>query len=561
MSPMPLHAFVGVLVVGVWSTACNAATFELAKRADGIIVQGVKVEGDIVPGDAKKLLDFYKTYGVMTSPVHLRSKGGNVEEAMKMGAIIRQLRLETEVPVWDTGRHPIDPIKVDQQENMICASACFLVYAGGASRFGNYLAMHRPFFPREEAQKLSDVEYEAAQKEMVPKVKAYLTNMDIDQYWIDRMFSANSQEHYMPTWNEADSKIHHLMGVVPSLEEVILSKCNEDPDVDRKLKELQNSEKPLSADDKAKIKQITQNSDVFFQCEKMVLSDMQGAAFERENDALLNEKCKEFPPLTPSEMTTLKALAEKAASVTPEEDGIITQLFSRAYSYNQCKSRENYALVFAAHKKWSDEFKASKRVARPPTADDFDAKGLSAEVMAKKGKEAYDAENYDVAIRWFRKAADLGNAEAMMGISWIYGNGRGVPQDDAEALRWRKMSAEHGNAVAMWVVGADYEEGKVVPQDYAEAMRWYKKSAGIGNAEAMGRIGSLYADGLGVPRDLCRSYALVQKVSRLGKYICDVRDRGILSVRLRRPQGRSSSAGVDEEGGSNGRRRGQHVAD
>jgi hypothetical protein len=220
-------------------------------------------------------------------------------------------------------------------------------------------------FPREEARKLSDVEYEAAQKEMVPKVKAYLTNMDIDQYWIDRMFSANSQEHYMPTWNEADCKIHHLMGVVPSLEEVILSKCNEDPDVDRKLKEFQNSGKPLSADDKAKIKQITQDSDVFFQCKKMVLSDMQGAAFERENDALLNAKCKEFPQLTPSEMTTLKALAEKAANVTLDEDMIRTQLLGKAVPYNQCRGRENYALVFAAYKKWSDQFEASKRTTRP----------------------------------------------------------------------------------------------------------------------------------------------------------------------------------------------------
>ena len=164
MSPMPLHTLVCALVVAVWSSAGNAATFELARWADGIITQGVKVEGDIVPGDAKKLLDFYMTYGVTTSPVHLRSKGGNVEEAMKMGAIIRRLRLETEVPVWDTGRQPIDAVKVDHQENTICASACFLVYAGGASRFGNYVAMHRPFFPREEARKLSDVEYEAAQK-------------------------------------------------------------------------------------------------------------------------------------------------------------------------------------------------------------------------------------------------------------------------------------------------------------------------------------------------------------------------------------------------------------
>jgi hypothetical protein len=297
-----LRALLAGFIVGSWVVASNAATFELATRADGIIVEGVKVEGEIVPGDAQKLLDFYGKYGDMISPVYLRSKGGDVAEAMRMGTIIRRLRLETSVPVWDTGRAPVDPIRVDHQENIICASACFLVYAGGAIRFGNYLALHRPFLPRKEARKLSDMEYETAQKEMMPKVKSYLADMDIDQYWIDRMFSANSQEYYMPTWNEADSKLHHLMDMVPSLEEVVLSKCNEDPNADRKLSELQNSGRPLSADDQVKIKQIMQDSNVFLQCRKTVMTDMQSAAFERENDAILKEECKQSPPLTPTEL-------------------------------------------------------------------------------------------------------------------------------------------------------------------------------------------------------------------------------------------------------------------
>ncbi len=248
------------LVIGGWVASGNAATFELVKRADGIVVEGVKVEGEIVPGDAQKLLDFYGKYGDMISPVYLRSKGGDVAEAMRMGTIIRRLHLETSVPVWDTGKAPIDLIRVDHHENMICASACFLAYAGGAIRFGNYLALHRPFLPREQARKLSDAEYETAQKEMTPKVKAYLADMDIDQYWIDRMFSTNSQEYYMPTWNEADSKVHHLMDIVPSLEEVVLSKCNEDPNADKKLSEFQNPRRPFSSNDTAKINQIMKDS-------------------------------------------------------------------------------------------------------------------------------------------------------------------------------------------------------------------------------------------------------------------------------------------------------------
>ena len=534
-----LCALLGGLIVGTWALASNAATIELAKRADGILVKGIKVEGEIVPGDAQKLLDFYGKYGKQISPVYLRSKGGDVAEAMKMGAIIRRLRLETEVPAWDTGRQPIDPIKVDHQEDTICASACFLVYAGGASRFGNYLAMHRPFLPREEARNFSDVEYEAAQKEVVPKVKAYLADMDIDQYWIDRMFSANSQEEYMPTWSEADSKVHHLMGVVPSLEEVILSKCKEDPNVDKKLREFRNSSgKPLTADDWTKIKEITQDADVFFQCKETVLSDMQSAAFDRENAALVNEKCRQFLPLTPSETTTLQTLAQKATapdpnapdwavdrppsriqgeSATPGENEVRTKLFGQWIAHKQCINQANYALWFAANEKWSDEFTASKRAANPQTTtDDFDAKGLSAEKMTKKGKEAYDAANYGVAMHWFQKAADLGNADAMMGLSWIYGNGRGVHQDDAKAFDWRKMSAEHGNTDAMLLMGADYEDGKVVPQDYAEAMHWYKKSADLANADAMGRIGFLYANGQGVPQDYAEAMRWYKKAADLG---------------------------------------------
>jgi hypothetical protein len=303
-----------------WSAACTAATFELARRTDGTIIQGVKLEGNIVPGDSQKLLEIYNTYGEFVSPIYLRSKGGNIDEAMKMGAIIRRLRLETDVPVWNVGRKPIDSIRIDNQENMICASACFLVYAGGAKRFGNYLALHRPYLPREEAKKINDAEYEALQKQLVPKVKAYLADMEIDQYWIDRMFAASSQDRYMPTWAEADSKLHHLMGIVPSLEEIVLSKCNQDADVDKKLSALRNAPGSPSVDNQEKSKRLIEDSMVFSQCQKTVLDDMRNAAFKRENDTTLKEKCKKFPTLTDSELATLKALLAKGANVAPDED-------------------------------------------------------------------------------------------------------------------------------------------------------------------------------------------------------------------------------------------------
>jgi hypothetical protein len=520
-APVRIFAiYLMALAAGVcsWSAACTAATFELARRADGTIIRGVKLEGEIVPGDALKLVQFYNAYGDMMSPIYLRSKGGNVDEAMKMGAIIRRLRLETNVPVWDAARQPIDGIRIDHQDNMICASACFLVYAGGAMRFGNYLALHRPFLPREEARKINDAEYEALQKQMLPKVKAYLADMEIDQYWIDRMFAASSQERYMPTWAEADSKVHHLMGIVPSLEEIMLSKCNQDPDVDRKLLALRHARSQLSADDQEKSRRLIEDSMVFSQCQETVLSDMRSAAFDRENDATLKESCRRFPALTDSEFSTLRALLAKGTNVAPDEDKLRLQLFSKHGAYQQCWSMEAYALHFAATNRWSNEIKNSKRIASNSAseANDFEAKGLSAEAMAKKGKDAYDAENYIAAKGWFEKAAALGNAEAMMGISWLYGNGHGFPKDETEAFRWHRMSAENGNTDAMYLVGAAYEEGKVVPQDYTEAMRWFKMGADRNDALAMKSIASLHEQGRGVTRDYAEAMRWLKKAVDLG---------------------------------------------
>ena len=155
----------------------------------------------------------------------------------------------------------------------------------------------------------------------------------------------------------------------------------------------------------------------------------------------------------------------------------------------------------AAYKNWSDEVQASKRTAHTQTANDFDANGLSAELMANKGQGSLPGGGLQRCDALVSKGCHLGNAEAMLGMSWIYGNGRGVQEDDAEAMRWRKMSAEHGDPIAMSSIAYDYEQGKGVTQDYAEAMRWYRKAADREDARAMWSIGHLFELGQGVAQD------------------------------------------------------------
>jgi hypothetical protein len=86
-------AVLGAILAGTAACPAGAASFELARRPDGTIIPGLRMEGEIVAGDAQRLLDFYGKYGTFSSPVYLRSGGGDVEEAMRIGSIIRRLRL------------------------------------------------------------------------------------------------------------------------------------------------------------------------------------------------------------------------------------------------------------------------------------------------------------------------------------------------------------------------------------------------------------------------------------------------------------------------------------
>jgi len=82
----------------------------------------------------------------------------------------------------------------------------------------------------------------------------------------------------------------------------------------------------------------------------------------------------------------------------------------------------------------------------------------------------------------------------------MYEEGRGVPQDYAEAARWYRKAADQGGADAQNRLGLMYEKGRGVP-DYAEAVRWYRKAADQGHAGAQAKLGFVYEEGRGVSQD------------------------------------------------------------
>ena len=76
-----------------------------------------------------------------------------------------------------------------------------------------------------------------------------------------------------------------------------------------------------------------------------------------------------------------------------------------------------------------------------------------------------------------RATAEQGDASAQSLLGFMYANGEGVPQDDAEAARWWRLAADQGIAETQFNLGVQYDNGEGVPQDDVTAHMWFNLAA------------------------------------------------------------------------------------
>ena len=88
----------------------------------------------------------------------------------------------------------------------------------------------------------------------------------------------------------------------------------------------------------------------------------------------------------------------------------------------------------------------------------------------------------------------------------MYGTDEGVPQDYAEAVKWFRLAADQGDASAQFNLGFRYYAGEGVPQDYGEAVKWYRLAADQGHASAQNNLGIMYDNGEGVPQNYIQAH-------------------------------------------------------
>ena len=122
------------------------------------------------------------------------------------------------------------------------------------------------------------------------------------------------------------------------------------------------------------------------------------------------------------------------------------------------------------------------------------------------------------AIKWYRLAAEQGNAKAQYNLALMYDNGEGVPQDYKEAIKWYRLAAEQENAKAQTNLGILYEYGNGVIQDNTMAHMWYNIASANGDEDAGG-----YRDeraGLMTPADISKAQAMARECMNSGYTTC-----------------------------------------
>jgi len=244
------RTLVAIIAVMMWTGFTDAAEIQAVNygcfffdKCEKQETDSILIKGTIVEGDAESFHRTVKQRNFFPTRVILRSNGGNVQEAMKIGRDIRKLLLETEGPYLDYLVDPDGPLsyrggdfplctengvgefkgsRYKGSSECVCASACFLIYVAGAKRDRSYVGIHRSYLSESTSQDLG-LDAEAQWYTTIKKTIAdYLDAMGVPRRYADIMLRTSSQEIYVPKFPEVMADFY---GWIPEIEEWLIAKC------------------------------------------------------------------------------------------------------------------------------------------------------------------------------------------------------------------------------------------------------------------------------------------------------------------------------------------------
>jgi hypothetical protein len=211
-------------------TARIAEIFQSRRRPKPSTCTTVLLNGPIVPGDAAKFGKFLRLHHPFLDEVILTSSGGSVDDAMKIGRLIRKDLIKTKAAhennpdsprgngrFYDFEKGP--PWCHDGPSSYChCASACFLIWSAGVERFGSSLGLHRP--TTTSTPSTDTPSNEASYSRLLLDTAAYLKEMEVPDRFIQLMVNTVSTQIRWLSGREAKS-----LEQVPSIAEWLTAAC------------------------------------------------------------------------------------------------------------------------------------------------------------------------------------------------------------------------------------------------------------------------------------------------------------------------------------------------
>ncbi|MFQ2906484.1 hypothetical protein ACK3YP_04560 [Aeromonas allosaccharophila] len=125
-------------------------------------------------------------------------------------------------------------------------------------------------------------------------------------------------------------------------------------------------------------------------------------------------------------------------------------------------------------------------------------------------------QSFENARRLYEKSAHLDNARAMINLSEMYKLGHGVPQDNNKMMALLKRAASLGCANGMAMLGLAYENGEVVEKNLKLAREYYEKASNENHSGALVNLAHMYKDGAGCEKNIEKARSLYEKAANLG---------------------------------------------
>lgn len=161
------------------------------------------------------------------------------------------------------------------------------------------------------------------------------------------------------------------------------------------------------------------------------------------------------------------------------------------------------------------------------------------------GDRHFEAQNYDEAVRCYRKAEKQGYIDAKAMLGFCYLCGLGVSQNDEYGAQLLEEAADEGSEKALELIEVykkdygevykaptitspaaansyggnnDYTQGNIYYNQglYAKAIEYYSNAASQGDNQALWILGVMYMNGTGVEKNIIYGIKLINEAAAVG---------------------------------------------